>query len=371
VIVGPVTLNSGEAVAGGSAILTFSNVISGAGALAINGGAAVRVNMAGTNNYAGNTTVRAGTLTLLGTARLTNSPAINTLAAGTLDASAVGSLAMPTGQVMTNAGITTVGAGTITLGTGSYIVNSGTITAATVTATSTATIVDNGNITGTVNIGSGSTMAGSGTVGGNLTISAGGLLTPGGTGGIGKITTGLSPQLSGQTLIEIDKGNAATNDQVFASGPVIYGGTLTVTNIGATPLAAGDTFKVFNGSSYPTAFAATNLPSLAGGLVWNTALLNTSGTLSISNTVLPGPTTNATITRVTVSSTNMLIHGTNNNVPNTSFHYVVLTTSNITNALSNWTPVVTNPFNPDGTFDYTNPIVPGTPQQFIDVMAVP
>jgi hypothetical protein len=39
--------------------------------------------------------------------------------------------------------------------------------------------------------------------------------------------------------------------------------------------------------------------------------------------------------------------------------------------LSNWTPVVTNRFNQDGTFDYTNPIVPGTMRQFIDVMVVP
>lgn len=37
----------------------------------------------------------------------------------------------------------------------------------------------------------------------------------------------------------------------------------------------------------------------------------------------------------------------------------------------NWTAVLTNPFNPDGTFDYTNAIVPGTRQQYIDVLAVP
>ena len=84
-----------------------------------------------------------------------------------------------------------------------------------------------------------------------------------------------------------------------------------------------------------------------------------------------GPTTNASITKVTLQGTNLLVHGTNNNVPNSSFHYVVLTTPSLTNRLTNWTPVVTNPFNPDGTFDYTNPIVPGTPRQFIDVKAVP
>jgi hypothetical protein len=35
--------------------------------------------------------------------------------------------------------------------------------------------------------------------------------------------------------------------------------------------------------------------------------------------------------------TNVVVHGTNNNVPNTSFHYVVLTTVSLTNALTNWT----------------------------------
>ena len=63
--------------------------------------------------------------------------------------------------------------------------------------------------------------------------------------------------------------------------------------------------------------------------------------------------------------------GTNNNVPNTNFHYIVLTSTNLSVPLSNWTSVVTNPFTTNGTFDYTNPIVPGTPRQFIDVKAVP
>jgi hypothetical protein len=145
---------------------------------------------------------------------------------------------------------------------------------------------------------------------------------------------------------------------------------LTVTNVGP-PLAAGDTFRLFVTSLPSPGFSSVTLPDPGVGLGWNTNLLYSAGTLSVTSSVVPGPTTNATITSVTRSGTNMLVHGTNNNVPNTSFHYVVLATANLTNALTNWTPVITNPFNPDGTFDYTNPIVPGTPQQFIDVKAVP
>jgi len=179
--------------------------------------------------------------------------------------------------------------------------------------------------------------------------------------------------LNGTTLMELNKANSGpTNDVITAVGLFNCGGTLNVTNLGPA-LVAGDTFQLFVGSSGAlNAFTNLVLPALSAGLGWNTnQLYAANGSLSVVSTGPTGPTTNVTITKVTLSGTNLLVHGTNNNVPNTSFHYVALTTPNITNALSNWTPVVTNPFNPDGTFDYTNPIVPGAPRQFIDIKAVP
>jgi fibronectin-binding autotransporter adhesin len=112
------------------------------------------------------------------------------------------------------------------------------------------------------------------------------------------------------------------------------------------------------------------LPAGYSGVFTNDTTHSTIGVI-ITAVPVTGPSTNATITKVSLSGTNLLVHGTNNNVPNTSFHFVALTTSNLTNALTNWTPVFTNIFNPDGTFDYTNPIVPGTPRQFIDIEVVP
>jgi len=108
-------------------------------------------------------------------------------------------------------------------------------------------------------------------------------------------------------------------------------------------------------------------PALGAGLSWSNS---GSGVFTIVATAV-GPSTNASITHVSLSGTNLLVHGTNNNVPNTNFHYAVLISTNIATRLSNWTVVGTNSFNPDGTFDYTNPIVPGTPRQFIDVKVVP
>ena len=105
------------------------------------------------------------------------------------------------------------------------------------------------------------------------------------------------------------------------------------------------------------------------GQTWNTGALATSGTISVVGSAA-GPTTNASITRVTAVGTNLVVHGTNNNVPNTSFHYVVLTSTNLTLPLSSWTAVATNSFNTNGTFDYTNPVVTTSPRLFIDVKAV-
>ena len=51
--------------------------------------------------------------------------------------------------------------------------------------------------------------------------------------------------------------------------------------------------------------------------------------------------------------------------------YTVLTSTNIHAPLSSWTPLPTNQFNPNGTFDFTNAIVPSQPRLFYNVMVVP
>src|SRR5262249_40315525 len=97
--------------------------------------------------------------------------------------------------------------------------------------------------------------------------------------------------------------------------------------------------------------------------------LSVNGTLSIQGA--SGPSKSASILSARlVNGTNVVVHGTNNN-GGQNFHYAVLTSTNLLVPLSNWTSVVTNSFNVDGTFDYTNVIVTGTPRQFIEVKAVP
>jgi len=218
-----------------------------------------------------------------------------------------------------------------------------------------------------VMVSNNATLGGNGVIGSNVTVNAGGAVSPG-NNGVGTLTVAGDVSLAGTTTMEIDK-IGGTNDLLLATNAtpstITYSGTLNVVTV-AGSLAPGDTFKLFSASNYVGSFAVIN-PS---NVTWNTNNLNVDGTLTVVSVAPAGPTTNATITKVTLSGTNLLVHGTNNNVPNNTLHYVVLTSTNIATPLTNWSPVVTNIYNNDGTFDFTNPVVPGTPRQFIDVKAV-
>lgn len=268
--------------------------------------------------------------------------------------------------------------------TGSTVLNGGTLALvgnASISNSSTIIVATNGNIDVlshtppvTLEIAPGQTLYSAGTNTGNLLLDAGATMSPGaGASQIGQLNVTVNVTLKGLTIMEINKSNPGmTNDTINSVGIINAGGTLFVTNLGPA-LVAGDTFQFANGGFNPgTSFTNLILANPGSGLGWNTNNLYSSGTLSVVTVAPSNPTTNATITSVKlVSGGNLWIHGTNNNVPNTNFHYAVITSTNIATRLTNWTAVVTNPFNPDGTFDYTNPIVPGTPRQFIDVLAVP
>jgi autotransporter-associated beta strand protein len=182
---------------------------------------------------------------------------------------------------------------------------------------------------------------------------------------VNNLTLGVTA--SDVSTLQIDTGATGnpTAAAVTSAGAFSTNGTVNVALTG-TALTPG-TYPLI---AYTGASAGSLLHFIPPAGLGGSLSDNGTGLISVTLTA-GGPSTNANITRVSLSGTNMVIHGTNNNVPNTSFHYVVLASPSLTNALTNWTPIVTNTFNPDGTFDYTNPIVPGTPRQFIDVEAAP
>jgi T5SS/PEP-CTERM-associated repeat protein len=124
------------------------------------------------------------------------------------------------------------------------------------------------------------TLSGNGSLLVQLQVRPGATLSPGAS--IGKISVNTAPFLSGTTLMEISKsGTALTNDQFAVTGTLTYGGTLTVTHLGPTALAAGDRFPLFNATSYAGAFASLSLPPLPAPLFWKNNLL-TDGSIAVA-----------------------------------------------------------------------------------------
>jgi autotransporter-associated beta strand protein len=137
----------------------------------------------------------------------------------------------------------------------------------------------------------GGTLAGVGKVLGAVTVQSGGTFAPG-TNAVGRLTISNSLTLAAgsATKIEISKtGSVTTNDSAFGLTSLSCGGTLTVTNLGGTALAAGDAFKVFSAASFGGTFGATNLPSLGSSLAWSNRL-SIDGTLAVVSVVSTMPT---------------------------------------------------------------------------------
>ena len=204
----------------------------------------------------------------------------------------------------------------------------------------------------------GGTLGGSGIIGGFVTNYAGGNLVPGKNVGAAGTVLSISnlTLLAGSTsTFAVSHGNI--NDKVVAQS-VSYGGTLTVTSANAAALTAGDTFQLFSASTNSGSFSAINLPSLSAGLGWNTNSLS-NGTIAVMTTVVSNP---PTFSNVRLSGGTLILSGANGTP---SAQYRILTSTNVSLPLANWTPVVTNTFAVDGSYSYTNTVATNNAGFFI------
>ena len=252
-------------------------------------------------------------------------------------------------------GLTMVGSNTtITLiGTNTYS-SPTTINAGTLTIESPGSL----NITGTVLVNSGGTLAGTGSVG-NVTVAAGGTLAPGDTNAIGTITVEGTLSLGGTVAMRLNH-SSLTSDTVQGAAAVVYGGTLSLTNLAGT-VAVGDTYTLFTAGSYTGSFSAI-LPATPGpGLQWNTSGLAVNGQLTINSVAQPS------FLAPVLSGTNLVFSGTGG-TPGGS--YVVVTSTNLAVPLPNWIPLATNSFDGSGNFSFTNSISPATAAEYF-VIEVP
>ncbi|HTV39651.1 MAG TPA: autotransporter-associated beta strand repeat-containing protein [Candidatus Sulfotelmatobacter sp.] len=297
---GTVVLNGLVDFEVGNSLLTFSNVISGSGGFYMsNYGGNPPLTFAAANTYTGITDIRSGNnFALIGNGSISDSTPISL-------------------------------------------------------ATSSLLIVTN-RVDGTLTLVSGQTLEGAGTVQGILVADAGSTLIPGVTStatNVGSLSVSGAATLSGNILMKLTN---SASDNLTVGGLLTYGGTLTVTNISSTPLAAGNSFKLFTAGSYTGAFSSISLPSPGAGLAWNTSNLAVNGTLSVVATTGPK------ITSITVNGSTLTI--TANGSANEQ--YVLMESTNVLTPLP-WAPVLTNTFNNSGVLNLsTNIINPNTPEEY-------
>lgn len=173
------------------------------------------------------------------------------------------------------------------------------------------TLLVNGlNASPAVTVNNSATLGGAGTLGGTVNVQPGGRLAPGVLArgalpnAIGTLTAGGAATISGAVVMKLDREASPNSDKFVAPAITVNAGaTLTVANIGAAPLAAGDTFTVF--STPVGAFTTVTLPALPdANLAW-TNKLAVDGTIAVigTSTINPNPTDIA----VTVAGGNLTL----------------------------------------------------------------
>lgn len=95
---------------------------------------------------------------------------------------------------------------------------------------------------------------------------------------------------AGSLAVEIGGLTPGTeHDQVVVTGATnLLGGSLDVSLINAFTPGVGDSFDILNWGSLSGIFVSLNLPTLGGGLDWDTSNLLIDGTLSVVSLALIG-----------------------------------------------------------------------------------
>lgn len=218
-------------------------------------------------------------------------------------------------------GATLITGGTLALGAAATIANTPTIT-----LQSNATF-DVSALASGFELGASQALKGDGTIIGK--VNALGTVGPGQSVGALSFTGALT--LGGATVMEVSRSGSTLSADRISAASIQFGGTLTVTNIGAE-FQGGEVFDLFDGV-LSGSFASVELPPLTNPeLSWNTDDFATQGIIRISGGSAPP----ATILPPAVSGGNFTIQFQSV----TGYNYVLESATNLVSPT--WRPVQTN-----------------------------
>jgi hypothetical protein len=171
--------------------------------------------------------------------------------------------------------------------------------------------------------------------------------------GVMVITNTLTLLPGSTTIMQITFNN---NDQFAGLTGVTYGGTLVVTNMSASPLWAGEEFKLFNSTS-PGSGNFSSVVILPTG----------TGSFNPFTGILTITSTTAAFQPPAISSGKITLTG---NGGMQSSGYTLLMTTNIALPLSHWTTNAIGTFNSAGAFSNSVSISPGGPTLYF-ILRIP
>lgn len=176
-------------------------------------------------------------------------------------------------------GAADVSAGNISATGGQIEINTGIFTAGTQVIGST--FVNRGAVAGPTAPGASLTFAGAVTGAGSYSgaVTFAGPFSPGDSTAAVSVGDAVFASTSTLTLELAGTTPGTGHDQLLFNGLGTLGGTLDISLVGAFAPAAGDSFDLFAGSFSGT-FDAVNLPSLSGGLTWDTSDLYSVGVIT-------------------------------------------------------------------------------------------
>jgi autotransporter-associated beta strand protein len=262
---GPVTLNGGTIQSVGGAAAAYPS-FAFTKPVTVGGTSVSTITGSGTNSQMAIGTTTLGSQTSFTVADATGSAASDLVVSVVLqNYRNVGGAEIATGLIKD-------GPGTMELSVTNSFTGTSTVNAGTLAVT--------GSISGSAVIVNGGLLAGTGTVGATI-IGGAGDLAPGFTLPVGTLNFASTLSLGGDAIFDIQKtGVSLSSDRANVTGALTLGGVLTVSSLGDT-LAQGDSFDLFNAASFAGSFATVNLPSLQGGLDWDTSQLSTTGVIAV------------------------------------------------------------------------------------------